>query len=214
MKVGILDYGVGNIKSVYNAIKQVNHEPYLVSDPEDISKYSHIVFPGVGSFGYVAQQFCKKGFIDPVLSYLSGNGQMLGICVGMQILFSQSEESTEIQGLGLISGSVKKINGGKLSEGDAERVKLPHIGWTKTDINERTGCKLFRGITSEDKFYFVHSYAAEAVDKQNIIATAKYGSNNFTAAVFKDNIYGVQFHPERSGPKGLKVIENFCSYPV
>ena len=211
MKVGILDYGVGNIKSVYNAVKRVGSEPVLLSDPDALMQFSHIIAPGVGNFGYVVKKFEQQGFQQAVKEYIDSNRYYLGVCVGMQMLFQHSDESSGIGGLGIINGTVVKMSDESIP-GTERKIKLPHIGWSKLQFKEQEKSveKFFSGVSADAPFYFVHSYTAKPSDEQHLFATAKYGVNEVSALVCKDNVYGTQFHPERSGEQGLKLIENFC----
>ncbi|NKB63156.1 MAG: imidazole glycerol phosphate synthase subunit HisH [Gammaproteobacteria bacterium] len=219
MKVGILDYGVGNIRSVFNAVRHVGFDPILVSNPAELENHSHIISPGVGSFGYVVQLFTEKGFKDAVNQYLLTGKYYLGICVGMQMLFQGSDESPEAQGLGVMQGQVRKMvtsDGVTKSEGGQsdKRVKLPHIGWSKILLNsgnrDNSTCGLLDAVNSEDRFYFVHTYAADPDLSDQLIATTQYGENRIASLVAHENTFGTQFHPERSGQAGLKLLSNFC----
>ena len=209
MKVGILDYGVGNIRSVFNAIAKIGADPVMLSDPKQVDSYSHIIAPGVGSFGYVVERFTEQGFMDVVNRYLEKDRYYLGICVGMQMLFNGSEESPNAGGLNVLDGGVEKIKTG-VSSSDFS-LKLPYIGWSNLQVNpERADSLLLQGIDPAARFYFVHSYFARPTSKSQLIASTEYGDNQIASLVGKDNIYGTQFHPERSGEFGLKLLANFC----
>ena len=214
MKIGILDYGVGNIRSVFNAIKYIGFEPTLVSEPSDISKFDHIVSPGVGNFGHVVNCFREKGFEERTKEYINRGGFYLGICVGMQMLFENSEESSDVKGLGLLTGYVEKlnINGDRDIQMPTKKCKLPHVGWKSIQtLRDSSGLadQFFNGLDQLDKFYFVHSYHAIPVEN-DLVATIRYGGLNITATVMKDNLIGTQFHPERSRLAGLTLLSNFC----
>lgn len=209
MKVGILDYGVGNIKSVYNAVKHVGNEPVLVTDPAQIMQFSHIIAPGVGNFGYVVEQFKQYNFYDAVQQYIADGRYYLGICVGMQMLFEGSEETEGVAGLGVISGKVVKMSDETASS--ERKIKLPHIGWSKLSINnESSAASFLSDVSKEDAFYFVHTYTAKPKDNDCLLATTEYGANSISAMVSKDNVYGTQFHPERSAEQGLKLLSSYC----
>ena len=209
MKVGILDYGVGNIRSVFNAVAKVGADPVMLSDPTLVDHYSHIIAPGVGSFGYVVERFTEQGFMEVVNRYLERDRYYLGICVGMQMLFDGSEESPQVNGLGVLHGSVKKM---KTMDSQSEYpLKLPFIGWSNLQINaDRSDSVLLQGLNSDARFYFVHSYSAVPTSGDQLIANTVYGDNKIASLVGKDNVFGTQFHPERSGESGLKLLANFC----
>ena len=217
MKVGILDYGVGNIRSVFNAVKYIGFEPALVSDPDDIKKFGHIVSPGVGNFGYVVNCFRKTGFEERTKEYINSGGFYLGICVGMQMLFECSEESRDAKGLGLLAGYIGKLNmkDNRSIQMSAKKCKLPHVGWKRIrtlrdNSNLSHTDRLFNGLDQFDKFYFVHSYHAVPTEN-NLVATIRYCGLSVTAIVMKENLIGTQFHPERSRLPGLTLLSNFCS---
>ncbi|NKB75850.1 MAG: imidazole glycerol phosphate synthase subunit HisH [Gammaproteobacteria bacterium] len=219
MKVGILDYGAGNIRSVFNAVRQVGFDPVLVSDPFELEKHSHIISPGVGNFGYVVELFIEKGFKEAVRQYIQGGRYYLGICVGMQMLFQGSEESPDVTGLGVMQGQVRKmvasnhaVVSGKEQSGG--RIKLPHIGWSEilpeSHVIDKP-CPLLDGVGREDKFYFVHTYTAVPELPEQLMAITRYGENRIASLVGHENTFGTQFHPERSGRFGLRLLSNFCN---
>ncbi len=193
----VVDYGVGNLHSVVKALQKVGAQPIVSSDKNLIAKADKLVLPGVGNFGQCAKNLDDYGLRQTVLDFAKSGKPFLGICVGMQLLFSSSEESEEFKGLGLIEGKVVKLSNNGL--------KVPQIGWNKLSFPIKS--QLFDNIKSGDYVYFVHSYYANAACN-NTIATTDYG-DVITAAVQKDNIFGVQFHPEKSGLVGLKILGNF-----
>jgi imidazole glycerol phosphate synthase glutamine amidotransferase subunit len=209
-KIGILDYGIANIRSVYNAVNHVGFEPELLTSPADIKNYHHIIVPGVGNFGHVVEEFSKFEFDTAMQDYISSGGYCLGICVGMQMLFDVSEESPNIKGLGLIPGQVIKMTD-QAKQSD-QRLKLPHIGWSSLDLETEAELpqKLLIDVDAKALFYFVHSYTAQPSSKEHLNATVSYGENVIAAIVSRDNVVGTQFHPERSGLAGLQIIKNFC----
>ena len=201
-QVCIVDYGSGNVRSVYNIFKNFHGDVKLSNEPTDIENATHIVLPGVGAFGASMAKVKGLPVFDAITrQVLEKKKWYLGICVGMQILADEGFEHGHHQGLGWISGSVKKL--------DSQGLKLPHVGWNNFEtLNE--ACPLFKNITPQMDFYYVHSYAFEAKDSSHAGASCSYGSI-FTPAVWKENIFGVQFHPEKSQKAGIRLLENFLS---
>jgi len=195
MTIVIVDYGMGNLFSIYNALDHVGGNPRFARDPEDLKGAKAIVVPGVGAFGSCMSQLSR--FSDSLLQHLQDGVPMLGICVGMQVLFQESEESPGAPGLGWIAGKVIRLPDG---------VMIPQMGWNSLAILHRS--EMLDGISDGDMFYFVHSYYARPEDDSVIAATTEHGVE-VTAAIQKDNLFATQFHPEKSGPKGLQILKNF-----
>ncbi len=195
--IAIIDYGAGNIFSVKNACDFLNLECKLTSDKKEIENADAIILPGVGAFPSAMKQLESKGIVD-VLKEEARKKPFLGICLGMQMLFSVGYEFEETKGLDLIKGTVELMTPQNLS--------IPHIGWNKLVVNHDS--PLMQGL-SDDYVYFVHSYAAKCAD-ENLVAYCEYG-DRVTALVSSGNVYGCQFHPEKSGKTGLKILENFAS---
>ncbi len=196
-----MDYRCGNINAFINAYKRLNIKTKVAKNTYDIQSASKIILPGVGAFDYVMSNFNKSGFRDIVeKKVLEEKTPILGICAGMQILANFSEEGIE-KGLGWIDGKVCLFDKNKIKF----KTKLPHMGWNSINPVDN---KLLLGLNDQSKFYFVHSYFFKASFDKNIIATTTYG-DNFTSAVNKENIYGVQFHPEKSHKNGLMILKNF-----
>ncbi|MEW6222562.1 MAG: imidazole glycerol phosphate synthase subunit HisH [Candidatus Hadarchaeota archaeon] len=193
VKVAIVDYKMGNIRSVYNAVKYVGVKPVVVSSPSKL-KAEKIIIPGVGAFGDGVKNF--KPFFPKIKEAVSSKVQVLGICLGMQMFFEMSEESPRARGLPLIPGKIVKIR---------TPLKIPQIGWNLLKVT-KSGCPLFNGV-KKGYVYFDHSYHASPKEKV-IAATTDYGAT-VTAAVWKGNLFGTQFHPEKSGEVGLKMLRNF-----
>ena len=198
----IIDYGAGNLFSVKNALDFLGEESVVSSDPEEIEKADKLILPGVGAFPDAMKQLEEKG-LKNVIKKEALKKPFLGICLGMQMLFETSYEFEEYAGLALIPGRVTLIDGNK----NNENLKVPHMGWS--DIDVMNDCPLTKGIFKGDRFYFVHSYKVETED-DNISLFANYG-DLIPGLVFRDNIYGCQFHPEKSGKIGLKLLKNFAS---
>lgn len=196
----LIDYGVGNLYSVAKAVSFVGGYVKITSDAEDLKRAEKIILPGVGAFGDCMKNLEATGLIPTILEQIAAKKFLLGICVGLQILFEKSEESPNVKGLGIFKGEVKKIS--------AENLKIPHMGWNAVNFGES---KIFAGLKNNSYFYFVHSYHAAPLDKNLISATSDYGEK-ITAAVESENIFATQFHPEKSGDVGLKVLKNFIEF--
>ncbi|MBO8181997.1 MAG: imidazole glycerol phosphate synthase subunit HisF [Archaeoglobus sp.] len=195
----LLDYGAGNIRSIRNAIRKLGYSIKDVTSPEDILKAEKLVFPGVGSFGSAMERLESLGYVEALKDYIQANRPFLGICLGLQVLFEGSEEAPDVKGLGIIKGTISKF--------DSKKVSVPHIGWN--GIRTKKDSKLFRDYKGE-KLYFVHSYRA-VPSKENsdwILAVTDYGGE-FISAVQKGNVAAVQFHPEKSGETGLRILKSF-----
>lgn len=192
----IIDYNVGNVKSVCNAFRHIGCEVKLSRESKTIKEACGLVLPGVAAFGYAVSAL---GDVAEVIKEVARSGRsLLGICVGYQMLFEQSSEYGLHKGLGLIKGNVVPIPSGRT---------IPHMGWNKVALPE--DMDLFSGLGKKKHFYFAHSFYADVTDKQAKIAYTDYGFD-LPAAVQKDNIYGTQFHPEKSGKTGLKILQNFA----
>ncbi|RXJ90299.1 imidazole glycerol phosphate synthase subunit HisH [Arcobacter sp. CECT 8983] len=200
--VGIIDYNMGNLASVYNACHLLDEKATFVKDPNELKNFDRIILPGVGAFGDAMQNLNETGMKEAIYEFAKSGKPMIGICLGMQLLFESSEEFGNNEGLGLIDGKVVKFDKSKMHED----TKVPHMGWNviKTS-NEHT---LFEGLTNP-YLYFVHSYHA-VTDPKNVIGTTEYGYD-FVSAVHKQNVYGFQPHPEKSHDNGLKILKNFMN---
>ncbi len=199
--VAIVDYGVGNLFSLKSSFAAIGAEIVVTDDANVLKSADRIILPGVGAFGDAAEKLRKTG-LDKVLIELAAEGKpLMGICLGMQLLFDKGYEYGEHDGLGLISGNVKPI-----ADVIPNNLKIPHIGWNELDFKE--DCPLFKYLNKGDCVYFVHSFYAADCD-QSVIATAEYGAN-LTAAAQTGNVYGCQFHPEKSGNVGLNILRAFC----
>lgn len=195
MRIVIVDYGMGNLFSIYNALEYVGGNPEIARDPQELAGAKGIVVPGVGAFGSCMDQLSR--FSGSLRSCFQEGVPMLGICVGMQVLFQESEESPGAPGLGWIEGKVVRLPDG---------VMIPQMGWNSLSIKRPV--EILDGISDGDMFYFVHSYYGDPRDRSIVSATTEHGVE-LTAAVHKDNLFATQFHPEKSGPKGLRILENF-----
>ncbi|RLJ70629.1 glutamine amidotransferase [Hydrogenivirga caldilitoris] len=201
MKVAVVDYGMGNLRSVAKAIEYVGFkEVSVTSDPETVRRSEVLVFPGQGAFKKAMENLKKLSLISPILSHIDRGKPFLGICLGLQLLFERSYEHGETEGLGVFEGEVILL---------PPRVKIPHIGWNQVWIKKERG--LYSGIKDGDFFYFVHSYHVVPKDESVIASTTDY-EVYFVSAVEKENVWAVQFHPEKSQSKGLRLLENFKNY--
>ena len=202
--IAIVDYGVGNLFSLSSSFRAIGFEAVITSDPAVIRAAEKIILPGVGAFEDAAKKLFASGLGDLVIEEAKAGKPIMGICLGMQLLFDRSFEYGEHKGLGLIKGDIRPI-----SDVIPKDLKIPHIGWNALDMTD-TSSPIFKYIKNGDFVYFVHSfYAADCED--SVIATSEYGVP-LTAAVAKGNIFGCQFHPEKSGNVGLAILKAFCEY--
>lgn len=199
--IAIIDYGVGNLFSLVSSLKAVGADAVITNDATVIKKADKLILPGVGAFGDAVEKLKNSGLFDLIISEAKNGKPLLGICLGMQMLFEKSYEYGTHEGLGLIDGSVVAMQGTL-----PENLKIPHIGWNALHLKNES--PIFEHINDGDCVYFVHSFYAET-DSSNLIATTEYGKE-ITAAVQKGNIYGCQFHPEKSGNVGLNILKAFC----
>lgn len=200
--IAIADYGVGNLFSLHSSFGAIGYDTVVTSNVEEVRRADKIILPGVGAFGDAAKKLRESGLFDVIKEEALSGKPLLGICLGMQMLLEKSFEYGEHEGLGLIKGEIRPI-----SDVIPKDYKIPHIGWNALDFKDKTS-PLFRYIKDGDFVYFVHSYYG-AHCEENVIATSEYGAN-LTAAVAKDNIFGCQFHPEKSGKVGLDILRAFC----
>ena len=202
--VGIIDYGVGNLFSLQSSFKAIGQQVEVSADPEVLRKADHILLPGVGAFEDAVRKLRATGMDEMVYEAAKSGKPLMGICLGMQMLFEKSYEYGEHQGLGLIPGSVKPI-----ADVIPKDYKIPHIGWNALKFAEgKEKSKLYKYVNEGDCVYFVHSYyGAECAEC--VSATAEYGFD-VTASVERGNVYGTQFHPEKSGEVGLNILKAFC----
>ena len=196
--IAIIDYGAGNLQSVEKALRHLGCRCQITADPGELAAAQAAVLPGVGAFGDAMGQLRARGLEEPIRQFVSSGKPFLGICLGLQILFEESEESPGVKGLGLLRGRVLRLP-------KESGLKIPHIGWNSLSVGKPGG--LFAGVEGEPYVYFVHSYYLRA-EEDVVTATAEYGTT-IHAAVQKGNLLACQFHPEKSGQVGLSLLENF-----
>ncbi len=199
--IAIIDYGVGNLFSLKSSFKAIGEDAIVTNDKKIIDGCDRIILPGVGAFGDAAKKLNESGMQEVLLQEVKKGKPVMGICLGMQLLFDESYEFGVHKGLGLIKGSIVPF------EGRIDKdLRIPQIGWNSLKLYNDS--PIFKDLNNGDYVYFVHSYFADC-DKKNVIATSDYGIE-FTAAVEKDNVFGCQFHPEKSGDVGLKILKSFA----
>ncbi|MGN0534016.1 MAG: imidazole glycerol phosphate synthase subunit HisH [Eubacterium sp.] len=199
--VAIIDYGAGNLSSVKKALDFLGAESEITKDRDKIMAASHIILPGVGSFGDAMDSMNRRGLTETVKEAALSGKPFLGICLGLQLLFESSEESPGVQGLGLLKGKIVEIPKDR-------GLKVPHIGWNSVSLKQTDG--IFKGIDQNSYFYFVHSYYLKGADDSAVAATADYGVE-IECAVQQGNLCATQFHPEKSSKTGLQVLKNFLA---
>ena len=209
-KVTLVDYGIGNIYSVQRALETAGAAVLLTGRPEDIETAERLVLPGVGAFADCMSGLRDRGLVDPLLHYAATGRPLLGICVGMQMLATMSEEFGEHPGLGLVPGRVAAV----LSTGtEGEELKIPHTGWTALHLPPSVSWQdsPLADTREGESVYVVHSYAVEPTDPAHRLADCYYGGRRICAAVRRERIFGCQFHPEKSGPAGLRMLARFLT---
>ena len=197
--VGIIDYGAGNLQSVKKALDFLGYESEITMDREKILSASHVILPGVGSFGDAMASIRERGLEDIIKQAASGEKHFLGICLGLQLMFEKSDETPGVEGLGIFKGDIVKIP-------SENGLKVPHIGWNSINLKQTDG--IFNGIKDGSYFYFVHSYYLKNADEDVVAATAQYGVE-IECAIQKGRVCATQFHPEKSSETGLRLLKNF-----
>lgn len=197
--IAVIDYGMGNLRSVQKALEKVGTQAVVTDQAGIILKAEKIVLPGVGAMAPAMERLKELGLIEPILRTIQEKKPFLGICLGYQLLFEQSDEGGETKGLGLLKGRVKRF----------QSLKVPHMGWNQLEVKQKN-CRLFSDIENSSETYFCHSYYVVPNDTTMIATTTEYGIQ-FASSINSGNIYGVQFHPEKSQLTGLKLLENFIT---
>jgi len=201
MKVALIDYGAGNLRSVANALNELGITPTVVADAAGLEGATHVVLPGVGSFGDCMARLHERGLVEGLRERIASGTPYLGICLGYQILFEDSEETPGVPGLCILPGRVKRFE-------EQPGLKIPHMGWNSVEPRQPES-GFWKGLGTEPYFYYVHSYFPAPADEADIAATTTYGTETFAAAVQKGNILAGQFHPEKSQDAGLQLLRNF-----
>ena len=199
--IAIIDYDAGNLKSVEKALISLGEEVLVSRDSSEIMQADKVILPGVGSFGDAMNNLDRFGLVDTIKNVTAKGTPFLGICLGLQLLFKESEETPGAEGLDILPGRILKIPA-------KEGYKIPHMGWNSLDIRE--GAKLFKGIKNDPYVYFVHSYYLKADDEAIVAASTEY-TTHIHASVERDNVFACQFHPEKSSENGLQILKNFAS---
>ena len=196
----IIDYGMGNLKNVYNALKYLNIPSKISNEISEIKNADKLILPGVGAFNKAMYNLNDMGLTDAIKNKVNGGTPLLGICLGMQMIFQKGYENGECDGLGFIDGEVKLLE-------PKEKAKIPHIGWNRLEYNSKND--LIKGLDENSFVYYVHSYAATNVKNENLVGFSNYGGIKVPSIVCNNNVYGTQFHPEKSGEVGLRILQNF-----
>ncbi|TWT86833.1 Imidazole glycerol phosphate synthase subunit HisH 1 [Pseudobythopirellula maris] len=211
----IINYDMANLRSVQKAFERVGQEAQITSDPDEVARASRVVLPGVGASADALAALRSRGLEEPIKAFVASGRPFLGICLGLQMLFDTSYEDGVHQGLGLLPGGVVRFG----SQGESpwpQELKIPHMGWNQLRFPPAADgrpCPLFTGVDEGAHFYFVHSYYVAPADDSVVAAEADYGGP-FCAAVWRDNLFATQFHPEKSQANGLRVLRNFAELPV
>lgn len=200
--IAVIDYDAGNLKSVEKALLSIDQKVIVTRDYREIINADRVILPGVGSFGDAMQKLNEYHLVDTIKDVIDKNKPFLGICLGLQLLFENSDESKGVDGLGILKGSILRIP-------DAPGIKIPHIGWNSLKISNNA--RLFEGLKDDSYVYFVHSYYLKAKEPDIVAATTEYGGTLIHASVEKDNLFACQFHPEKSSEVGLKILQNFAN---
>lgn len=202
MKLGIIDYGAGNLRSVANAVESLGFEPRIVDSPAGFEGLTHAILPGVGSFGDSMEELAKRGLVEPIREWIAAGRPFFGICVGYQLLFESGEESPGIPGLGIFRGCVRRF--------EENGRKIPHMGWNAARITDPTD-PIWTGLGDLPFFYFVHSYHPVPEDPSLAAMVTEYEGIEFVSAIRRDKLLATQFHPEKSQQAGLRLLRNFLT---
>lgn len=199
--IAIIDYGAGNLSSVQKALNFLGADNRITADPAEILAADRVILPGVGAFGDAMAAMRSRGLVDTVREAADGSRPFLGICLGLQLLFAESEESPGVAGLGIFDGGIRRIPGGP-------GLKVPHIGWNDVQLTQTNG--IFRGVAQNSYFYFVHSFYLDGAKPEEVAGVTRYGVP-IQCAVQRGKVAATQFHPEKSGAEGLQLLKNFIS---
>jgi glutamine amidotransferase len=206
--VVIVDYGHGNLYSINQACIQVGYNPIISSSQSEIANADTLILPGVGAFKVAMEELMNKNLIEPIFEFVQKGNYLMGVCLGMQLLFDSSDEFGNNNGLGLINGTVERFP----SVINDKKIRVPHIGWNNIQNNSKQNkwnSSPLANISEQDYLYFIHSYYAKPTDLNNILSISRYQEFEFCSSVQKDNVFGFQFHPEKSAEQGLSIYKNF-----
>jgi imidazole glycerol phosphate synthase glutamine amidotransferase subunit len=201
VKVGIIDYGGGNLRSVANALRSLGEDPVVIASPEQVGDCTHLLLPGQGEFGDTMQRLEQRGLAPFLRDWITADRPYFGICVGYQILFDNSEESPQTKGLGILPGTVRRFH-------EETGIKIPHMGWNSATAT-RGSTRVWQGLGEDPYFYYIHSYFPQPVGSDAVVAETTHGTQTFAGAVERGNLFACQFHPEKSQDAGLRLIRNF-----
>jgi len=202
MSALIINYGMGNLGSVLRACEECGFDAFISDNIDDIQHASHLILPGVGHFSEAMKNLNNTGWTDAIKNAVAKNIPLLGICLGMQLLCSTSEEGGKIDGLDILSGQIKKLNASEIN------LRIPHVGWNDIHLNDNAQSPYLSDIQNGTDFYFVHSYHAVMDNPKHVLATTNYGID-ITAVIGADHVIGTQFHPEKSSRYGFQILKNF-----
>ena len=200
--IAIIDYGAGNLRSVVNAVRFIGCDAKIIQTPEELSEADGVILPGVGAFGDAMRCLRESRLAEAIPGYIRRGKPFLGICIGLQMLFEESEENPGVPGLGVYKGKIARIPAG-------EGIKIPHMGWNSIAIQKES--PLFQGIKEESYVYFVHSYYLRSEDRSIVTARTRYGAE-IDAAIGVGNVFATQFHPEKSGEVGIRMLRNYINF--
>jgi glutamine amidotransferase len=200
--IAIIDYGMGNLRSVSKALKYLGASCKLCSKGKDLARATKVILPGVGAFGDAMKELKARGFSGPITDLVARKTKLMGICLGLQLFFEKSEENPGVEGLGIFKGAVRKFR--------SKHVKIPHMGWN--DLKVLRKHPLLEGISSGEYFYFVHSFYGTPVTKSLTLASCQYGREDFPAVIGNEQVFATQFHPEKSQDAGLRILKNFIDW--
>jgi glutamine amidotransferase len=206
--VVIVDYGHGNLYSINQACIQVGYNPIISSSQSEIANADKLILPGVGAFKVAMDELINKNLIEPIFEFVQKGNYLMGVCLGMQLLFESSDEFGINKGLGLIHGTVERFP----SVINDKKIRIPHIGWNNIQMNSEMNnwsSTPLANISEQDYLYFIHSYYAKPTDLNSILSISQYQEFEFCSSVQKDNVFGFQFHPEKSAEQGLSIYKNF-----
>ena len=201
MKLGVIDYGAGNLRSVCNSFHSIGAEASMVCTPEDMEGLTHLVLPGVGAFGDCASKLVAQGLTASIRQWIDADKPFLGICVGYQVLFEEGEENPGVSGLGIFRGKVVRFS--------SMGLKIPHMGWNNLNLKDKSD-SVWKGMGDDPFFYFVHSFFPIPEERDMVAATCTYGEE-FAAAIRRGRLLATQFHPEKSQKTGMALLKNFIS---